>query len=834
MELMTLIVALAGATLGASLGGLCGVVAATAYSLGSPLGLPVPLLLLGQALGMGAAGILGGTLGRLVVRTRRGEAKLVTVLGAVGLGLACTVIYDLLTNLAIVGAFEMNLWVVLAGAVPFALLHAGVNGLVFGLLFPTLGVRLKGLGQAPLSGRGAVLIWATLLCGMLYADTSWAQPQRSRPPGKPPRSSAPVDTLKIPVTSPEDDLEPRTVSPSGTTGPAAAFGWQRPLWEPYAKTIVQELDWRSSYLPVTAGGLGAPVFLAGEGCVTGNPTFLRDGVPLGTGHALLDDPWLIPNQGLDVAGISLGPSLSAGTDGAVSLVSADTAPDRAVSLYRGSKGPHETYHRGFSLSTPRAAWRLAFLFDESLDKEGFNTTADPDEIFADGEEFRGHAMVRSSSTRLTRQLDPVSRLTLEYHTGRKTRDDLPVWGVDHQEIWSAGGAATMESRLSSWRWRAILHAEQRDTRFGDRPTAAGPASDARLIETSRQGLVLDWVFDPVAADSLGRVRAFRNFRWPDLSYRPGQTGFGLRYAQGAVADSGATWLPDLTFPTRGEVESLHLVAHTGRPLGSSVLAAAITLDTGSHGGIQPGGELSVSSVGSSTRWKLGLTRSVRVPRSDELWTPWRRIVNDRTLFVLPNSHLDPEQTLRAQATGGLSLAGFDLALDASLRRLDQGISWVSTGGDADIGTWQNGLKMDASRLTGTLGRQGRFLGWARVRLESTWQKFDITEGTAWRLPPENYLRLEMRWENHFFQEDGILQLALLSTRRGEMSDPWDPSGLSRLSSATWHDLVLGFRLVGAHISFAFRNLTSARYATSASTLAPGREMDMRLRWVFHY
>ena len=302
-----------------------------------------------------------------------------------------------------------------------------------------------------------------------------------------------------------------------------------------------------------------------------------------------------------------------------------------------------------------------------------------------------------------------------------------------------------------------------------------------------------------------------------------------------MADSGATWLPDLEFPTRGEVESLHLVAHAGRPLGSAVLAAAITLDTGSHGGIQPGGELSVSSVGSSTRWKLGLTRSVRTPRSDELWTPLRRIVNDRTLFVLPNSHLDPEQTLRAQATGGLSLAGFDLALDASLRRLDQGISsGLTPGAMPTPAPGENDSKMDASRLTGTLGRQGRFLGWARVRLEGTWQKFDITEGTAWRLPPENYIRLEMRWENHFFQEDGILQLALLSTRRGEMSDPWDPSGLSRLSSATWHDLVLGFRLVGAHISFAFRNLTSERYATSANTLAPGREMDMRLRWVFHY
>jgi hypothetical protein len=142
--------------------------------------------------------------------------------------------------------------------------------------------------------------------------------------------------------------------------------------------------------------------------------------------------------------------------------------------------------------------------------------------------------------------------------------------------------------------------------------------------------------------------------------------------------------------------------------------------------------------------------------------------------------------------------------------------------------------MDAARLTGRLGREGRFLGWGRAMLEGTWQRFDEKMGRAGFLPPTRYLRLHLMWENHFFQEDGILQLALFSTRRSEMADPWDVTRAYRLPQGTVHDLVVGFRLVGANLSLAFRNLTGERIPLTAGALGPGQELDLRLHWEFRY
>jgi outer membrane receptor protein involved in Fe transport len=107
-------------------------------------------------------------------------------------------------------------------------------------------------------------------------------------------------------------------------------------------------------------------------------------------------------------------------------------------------------------------------------------------------------------------------------------------------------------------------------------------------------------------------------------------------------------------------------------------------------------------------------------------------------------------------------------------------------------------------------------------------------GRASLLPPEYDLRLHLMWENHFFQEDGIVQLALLSNRRGAMADPWDVTRSYRIPARTLHDLVAGLRLVGAHLTVAVRNLTGDRVPLTAGASGPGREIDLRLNWGFHY
>ena len=215
-------------------------------------------------------------------------------------------------------------------------------------------------------------------------------------------------------------------------------------------------------------------------------------------------------------------------------------------------------------------------------------------------------------------------------------------------------------------------------------------------------------------------------------------------------------------------------------------------------------------------------------------TPILHVVDDRSLSLLPNPDLEREKTLRAGLILNRRLLGIDLAIDGSVRHLTEGISWEAEAPGADRGTWVNGLEMDAARLTGSLGREGRFLGWGRARLEGTWQNFDEKKGQASFLPPARYLRLHLMWENHFFQEDGILQLALFSTRQMEMADPWDVTRTYRIPGRTVHDLLVGFRLVGVNLSLAFRNLAGEKDQMTAGAFSPGQELDLRLHWQFRY
>jgi hypothetical protein len=217
-----------------------------------------------------------------------------------------------------------------------------------------------------------------------------------------------------------------------------------------------------------------------------------------------------------------------------------------------------------------------------------------------------------------------------------------------------------------------------------------------------------------------------------------------------------------------------------------------------------------------------------------LLTPLLHVVDTRELALLPNPDLKREKTLRAGLLVSRRLLGIDLAVDGSVRRLEEGITWEALSPGGDEGVWTNGLEMDAARVTGSLGRQGRFLGWGRVKLEGTWQQFEEKTGRASFLPPDKYLRLHLMWENHLFREDGILQLALFSTRQGEMADPWDVTREYRLPARTVHDLLVGFRLVGVNLSLAFRNLTGEKTRMTAGALSTDQELDLRIHWTFRY
>ncbi len=805
VELMTLIIALCGAVLGPRSGFAAGAAAAVIYSLGSPYGLPVPLMLVAQAVGLGAAGLWGALGGNRVLRCHYKGRRLTSVSWAVATGVWSTLIYDVLTNLAIMGAFELAPALVLAGAVPFMLLHLGSNGLIFGSLLPLVLPRLAGLRSAPLMGRSDLPV---VLLVAVFSTTAGAQAQEA----------ALVDTLQAVAESDSATAAAGEAAAPAVGGAVAAHGWQRPLWTPFARTALEWLGWYSDRVPVVDGGLGAPAVILGEAGTAWNPLVVRDGIPVGTGHIMVDDPWVIPTEGLRFDTPVDGADGWGGTGGLISLRTDDRDPGKAVSAYRGVKGKHETYFRAIHLLTPQAAWRAAFEFEESLDIEGYNYTAEPDGDFVarSGIEFPGHSRVRQSRTRLFRNLDDENSLVVEYTNGRLTKDSLPAYGAEHLELWDDGLAVTMRAGLGAWQLDTSVFWRNRDVIWGDRDIGSTIGQDRRKLETGREGASLE---------------LYRGGRNADR-----RTGLTLQLTNWYVDDSLSqeAWLAGFAGTGAGEGQKARLNLHTGWFLGPTAWRAAAGADWQDRLGAGPEGRLAIGARGRKPWWELVATYGGRAPRSDELLTPLARDVAGRQLVLLPNADLDREETARLGLVLQARLLGLDLAVDGSLRRLRHGITWRAVSGETDRGRWRNDLDMASQRLTASVGREGRFLGWGRMRLEGTWQQSEITAGRASLLPPARYLRSQLRWENHFFAEDGILQLALFSTLRGEMADPWDVTRTALLPSRTVHDLLVGFRLVGANLSLAFRNLTGERTQLTSGALSTGQEVDMRLYWAWVY
>lgn len=815
VELMSLLIALAGGALGAGFGAACGAIAAILYSLGSPFGAPVPLLLAAQAVGFAWVGVVGaigaGGMAGLLTGGARWRAAW---LGAL-LGVTATVGYEILTNLAIIGSFDLEPRVVLLGAVPFFLVHCAVNAVSFALLLPLLLPRLRGLAEAPLRGHGASAS-ALLVLGLGLSAIAATGPASAQEPGRDwaggPAAPALADTIAA-ATAPSDTTTPGR-EPKPAPGPR---GWTRPLWHPFLGTLPEELLHRSPFVPLTAGGLGAALVLTGAGPANDGPLVTRDGLPLGTGHALADDPWLIPTTGIRPEADLYGADGWGGTAGSIDLQRYDPDPRKAVSIYRGRKGPHESYLRGVSLLTPRAEWRVAFDFDESLDNESYAWTETPKEPG----DIVGHARLRSSHFELTRRIDDRSRVTLHYLTGRKTRDELPVWGVEQQEIWAQGIGVRSEGAHGPWRWDSSWFWNDRDVEWGDDAAFAGGVGELRLIETGREGGSVQ-VSRATALGRLGLQARFENWELQDTGGDDfAQTAPELR-GEGQRGRAGAVW-------RRGLGDLARIEARAGMDWDSRLTPARdwqvrlLSRDrvSGDEAVVEP-----------RPGWEVGLAGDGRAPRSDEWLTPVARSIDGARLELRPNPGLTRERQQRAWIALGHRLPGIEVAVEAGWIRLRDGITWEAL--DAAGGVWTNGLELDATRISLGARRQGELAGVYRIGVQSTWQNFDEKSAPAAALPPERFDRLHVLWENHFFSEDGVLEVGWWTTRRGAMDDPWDVTRGTRLPTLTLHDAMVGFRLVGVHISLAWRNLTDQRVELASGVLSPGREQDMRLYWLFRH
>ena len=138
IELITVIVFLAGVHLGIGWGGIVGLTAMGIYSGLNPMGsgLSFPPLFIMQILGMAIAGILGGLVRPLIIEKK---INLFLIVGLAITGFIITLIYDLLTLLAYPMTAGLGFSGILAAlfkGLGFTLLHEISNAVVFTVTVP--------------------------------------------------------------------------------------------------------------------------------------------------------------------------------------------------------------------------------------------------------------------------------------------------------------------------------------------------------------------------------------------------------------------------------------------------------------------------------------------------------------------------------------------------------------------------------------------------------------------------------------------------------------------------------------------------------------------------
>ena len=131
VELVTFVVCVSGVLYGPGVGVVVGGVGEAMFSLGNPLGPAPPMLLVGQVIGMIAAGVLGGVVGRVSFPRQRVVCAVawgsVGVLATLGFHVATDGTYALMARLT--RAY------ILAG-VPFYLVHLVSNAVLFAVAMP--------------------------------------------------------------------------------------------------------------------------------------------------------------------------------------------------------------------------------------------------------------------------------------------------------------------------------------------------------------------------------------------------------------------------------------------------------------------------------------------------------------------------------------------------------------------------------------------------------------------------------------------------------------------------------------------------------------------------
>jgi hypothetical protein len=177
-EFLTVLLFAAGFVLGPLGGALAGALGEFLYSAINPYGsgLAVPLVLAAQVLGMAIAGAVGGWVGRAPLSAV--PSKLARTAIVVAAGVAVTLVFDLLTNLASAVLFG-PIVPTLVAAVPFSLVHVGTNALLFAGAGVALVGALERTRRSLLPPAAAPLALALLALGLVACTAPAAAGSRA-------------------------------------------------------------------------------------------------------------------------------------------------------------------------------------------------------------------------------------------------------------------------------------------------------------------------------------------------------------------------------------------------------------------------------------------------------------------------------------------------------------------------------------------------------------------------------------------------------------------------------------------------------------------------------
>ena len=137
VELSSVMVFLSGFLFGTPVGALVGLVAMTIYQLWNPWGGFIPPIGLAVIFCTTFTGIVGGMAGRNNYLSRNVDKKWLTFSAAL-FGVITTLFFDLVTNFAFSITINQSYVIILWFGLPFMLLHIISNGILFGLLVPSI------------------------------------------------------------------------------------------------------------------------------------------------------------------------------------------------------------------------------------------------------------------------------------------------------------------------------------------------------------------------------------------------------------------------------------------------------------------------------------------------------------------------------------------------------------------------------------------------------------------------------------------------------------------------------------------------------------------------